>query len=207
MKTIIDISLPIDQKTIIYPGNPKVRIKTFRGKTSIHSEISFGSHTGTHIDAPKHVFKRGLGVGQIGLQKLIGGCRVLNLTNARKSIKVEDLKKENIKKGERILVKTKNSFQGFKKFYKDYIYLDGDAAAFLAKKKISLFGIDFLSVKKAGSREKKDMMVHKILLKNGVVVFEGLDFSKVKPGKYFFIGLPLKFKNLDGSPARAILMK
>jgi len=38
------------------------------------------------------------------------------------------------------------------------------------------------------------------------VIFEGLDLSKVKPGKYFFVGLPLKLMGLDGSPARAILL-
>ena len=204
MEKIIDISLPIDEKTVVYPGNPKVNIKTMYGKTSTYSEIKFGSHTATHIDAPKHVFKRGFGVDKIDLKKVIGECRVLDMTNVKEAVKVGDLKKVNIKKGERILVKTKNSQKGFKKFYNDYIYLDGSAAEFLAQKKILLFGIDYLSVKKRGG---KDTRPHTSLLKKGIVIFEGLDLSKVKPGKYFFIGLPLKFTNLDGSPARAVLLR
>ncbi|MCH8741531.1 cyclase family protein [Patescibacteria group bacterium] len=204
MEKIIDISLPIDEKTVVYPGNPKVNIKTIYGKTSTYSEIKFGSHTATHIDVPKHVFKKGFGVDKIDLKKVIGECRVFDMTRVKESIKVEDLEKENIKKGERILVKTKNSLLGFKKFYDNYIYLDGDAAEFLAQKKISLFGIDYFSVKKRGG---KDTRPHTELLKNGIVIFEGLDLSKAKAGKYFFIGLPLKFTNLDGSPARVILLK
>ena len=204
MEKIIDISLPIDEKTVVYPGNPKVNIKTMYGKTSTYSEIKFGSHTATHIDAPKHVFKRGFGVDKIDLKKVIGECRVLDMTNVKEAVKVGDLKKVNIKKGERILVKTKNSQKGFKKFYNDYIYLDGAAAEFLAQKKILLFGIDYLSVKKRGG---KDIRPHTELLKNGIVIFEGLDLSKVKPGKYFFIGLPLKFTDLDGAPARAVLLE
>ena len=34
--------------------------------------------------------------------------------------------------GERILLKTRNSIRGFKDFYDDYVYLDGDAADYLA---------------------------------------------------------------------------
>lgn len=204
MEKIIDISLPIDEKTVVYPGNPKVNIKTIYGKNSAHSEIKFSSHTATHVDVPKHVFKKGFGVDKIDLKKVIGECRVFDMIRVKESIKVEDLEKENIKKGERILVKTKNSLRGFKKFYTDYVYLDGDAAEFLAQKKISLFGIDYFSVKKRGG---KDIRPHTELLRNGIVIFEGLDLSEVKPGKYFFIGLPLKFTNLDGSPARAVLIK
>lgn len=204
MQKIIDISLPINEKTIIYPGNPKVRIKTIRGKTSIHSEIRFGSHTATHVDAPRHVFKKGSGVDKINLEKVVGECRVLDMTRIKESIRMKDLKKEDIRKGERILVKTKNSLRGFKKFYNDYIYLDGDAAEFLGQKNILLFGIDYLSVKKRGG---KDIRPHTELLRNGIVIFEGLDLLKVRPGKYFFIGLPLKFKDLDGAPARVVLWK
>jgi len=200
---IIDISLSLSEQTIIYPGNPKVDIKIIKGKTSTHSEITIGSHTGTHMDAPGHVFENSTGVDNVDLGKIVGECRVLDMTRVKEAIGIDDLKKEKIKKGERILVKTRNSKRGFEQFYDNYIYLDGVAAEFLAKKKISLFGIDYLSVKKRGGPDNRP---HTELLKNGVAIFEGLDLSKVKPGKYFFVGLPLKFTGLDGAPARAILL-
>lgn len=203
MKKIIDISLPLSEKTIIYPNNPGIRLETFRGKTSTHTKIMMGSHTGTHFDAPKHIFEKGVGVDRLDLEKVVGKCRLLDFTDVSEAISIVDLKRYNIKKGERILAKTKNSKRGFKKFYDDYIYLDGKAAEFLAEKKIALFGIDFLSVKKRGGEDNRP---HIALLKKGIAVFEGLDLSRVKPGKYFFIGLPLKFIGLDGSPARAILL-
>ncbi|OHA48779.1 MAG: hypothetical protein A2Z62_02055 [Candidatus Terrybacteria bacterium RIFCSPLOWO2_02_42_20] len=200
---VIDISLSLHKNTIIYPGNPEVNIKTIKGKTSTHSEIAMGSHTGTHMDAPKHIFENGDGVDKIDLNKVIGECRVLDMTRLKEVISADDFKKEMVKKGERILVKTRNSKRGFKKFYDDYVYLGGEAAEFLAQKKISLFGIDYLSVKKRGGPDNRP---HTKLLKNGIVIFEGLDLSKVKPGKYFFVGLPLKLMGLDGSPVRAILL-
>ncbi|MGB9609132.1 MAG: cyclase family protein [Minisyncoccia bacterium] len=201
---IIDISLPIYSKMIVYPGNPSPEFFEIKTKTSYISRMILGTHTGTHIDAPRHINKKGEGVDKIKLEKLIGSAKVLDLTKVKISIQLKDLKKFQIKKGERILAKTSNSLRGFKKFYNDYIFLSAEAAKFLADKKISLFGIDSLSVKQKGSPDNRP---HEYLLKNNIPIFEGLNLSKVKAGNYFFIGLPLNLKGLDGAPARAVLLK
>src|SRR3989344_273046 len=135
MKKIIDISLSLSERTIVYPSNPEIKIQTIKGKTSTHSEITIGSHTGTHLDAPKHVFENDAGVDKVDLNKIVGECRVLDMTRVKEVISVDDLKKEKIKKGERILVKTKNSKRGFEKFYDDYVFFMGKTRGFLLKKK------------------------------------------------------------------------
>lgn len=204
---IYDISLPLNSETIIYPNNPQMLIEQYKRipdyPTNL-SRITFGSHTGTHIDAPSHALPSSIGIDKINLETCIGPCRVLDLTKAQEKITIVDLEQEDIKQGERILVKTQNSLRGFSKFREDAIYLDGDAADFLAEKGIILFGIDWLSIKKRGS---EDTRPHTSLLKKEIVLFEGLDLSGVEAGEYQFIGLPLKFSNLDGSPARAVLIK
>ncbi len=201
---IIDISLPIKEDMVNYPGNFPVSIKEDENSVLKLHKIILGSHTGTHIDAPKHVFEDRLGVDKVNLESLIGKCRVLDMTHIDESIKVKDLIKAKIKKGERILVKTENSLRGYKKFHDDYIHLSGDAAEFLANRKIYLFGIDYLSIKKRGDSDNRP---HIALLKNKIIILEGIDLSKVNPGNYFLIVLPLKIRGLDGSPARAILLK
>lgn len=205
-KKVIDISMPIKRGMINYPGNPEFEVETSKSLigSSFISKIIMGSHTGTHIDAPRHAAEDAAGVDEISLEKLIGVCRVLDFINVTESIKVEDLENKNIKAEERILVKTKNSIRGFSQFYEDYIYLDSEAAKYLAEKKIMFFGIDYLSVKKKGSTDNR---AHTELLSKGIPIFEGLDLSKVSEGEYFFIGLPLKLTGLDGSPTRAILVK
>ncbi|MCH7952173.1 cyclase family protein [Patescibacteria group bacterium] len=204
---IFDISLTIDSNTIVYPGNPEVEITphhTIPQHSSNLSKIVFGSHTGTHVDAPKHADNRGAGVDNVDLYACFGPCRVLDMTQVKDAIRIEDLSAHKIQRCERILVKTRNSFRGFERFYEDFVYLDGDAACWLAEKEIVLFGIDYLSVKKRGS---KDNRAHTCLLSKRIIIFEGLDLSRVDPGEYTFVGLPLKFKGLDGSPARAILIQ
>lgn len=203
-KKIIDISLTIEEGMITYPQNPDVKIDQVQGETTTRSLVSFGTHTGTHVDAPRHSFADGKGMSQIPLAKFMGPCRVLDCTKSKKCVTVEDLKKHSIKKGERILIKTSNSKRGFTTFYDDYVFLDGDAADFLVTKGIALFGIDSLSVKQRGGSDQRP---HTALLKKGVVIFEGLDFAKASAGSYTFVGLPLKFGDIDGAPARAVLIK
>lgn len=211
MKTnsrIIDISWPIVERMPVYPGNPGVEIVGYEGTTSRHSKISFGSHTGTHVDAPRHVFAHGGGVDTLPLDAMIGPCRVLDMLHVQEKITVQDLQKEDIRSGERILVKTTNSLLAAmpdkgQNFFEDYIYLDGDAADYLAQTEISLFGTDYLSVKQPGSMDNRP---HTALLEKEIVIVEGLNLTDVISGTYQLIVLPLRVVGLDGSPARAVLL-
>ena len=206
-KKIIDISLPIYPGMIRYPKNPAVRFKRIRGGGSHSSELTelaLGSHTGTHVDAPRHVFKNKKTLDQLPISLFVGQCRVLDMTHVQYVIKVHDLQPKKIKRGERILFKTNNSTRGYKKFRSDFIALDGQAADFLAKKSVVLVGIDYLSVKKKGD---KDRRAHLSLLEKNIVIFEGLNLSGVREGYYFFVGLPLKLIKTDGAPARVFLLQ
>jgi arylformamidase len=204
MQKFIDISLPLSEKTPTYSNNPSVEIKSLKTPTTFISEIKMGTHSGTHIDVPRHIKEDGLTLEQIDLEILIGPCRVLDVTYAKTSIKIEDIEKFSIKKGERILFKTGNSLRGFSEFYEGYIFLDGDAADYLVEKGVILVGIDSLSIKQRGAPDQRP---HTSLLNNNVVILEGLDLSKAEEGEYQLLCLPLNFIGLDGSPVRAILTK
>ena len=201
--SIVDISRPLHRNTIIYPGNPPIRIRSLKSATSYLSEITLGSHTGTHVDSPRHADRRGIGIDRLPLGAFIGRCRVLDLTSVRSAITQNDLRKFRIGAGERILLKTKNSSRGFAHWRDDYIWLTSEAAAFLAKRRIALLGVDSLSVKQRGNPDNRP---HTELLRRRIPILEGLDLSRVRPGRYQLICLPLKFVGLDGAPARAVLV-
>lgn len=202
---IIDISLPLNTQTIIYPGNPKIELETLKSTSgNLLTKITFGSHTGTHIDAPRHVSESGMSIDQIPLDTCVGSCRVIESTSSIGSVKPQDIESKNIQKGERILLKTSNSNRGFNQFYEDYVFVSSDAAAFLVEKEVALIGIDYLSIKQKGS---SDNLPHTNLLNKNIPIIEGIDLSKVEEGEYFLIALPLKFTGIDGSPARVVLLK
>ena len=203
---IFDVSVELNEKTVIYPGNVPLEISVHHEmpEHSTHlSKITMGSHTGTHVDAPRHAVEGGATLDAISLKTFVGPCRVLDFTGSVGTVSVSDLKREKVKKGERILVKTQNSLRGFETFYDNYIYLDGDAADYLAELGIQLFGIDYFSVKQRGS---KDQRPHTSLLAKNIPIIEGLDLSKVPAEAYTLVCLPLKFTGIEGGPARVVLM-
>jgi len=201
---IIDISMNIKKGMVIYPGDPKPEIKKYfsipKDKVNL-SLIKVGSHTGTHVDSELHIKEDGKSLGDWPLEKFYGECKVLDLTNMGKEIGKKELLNFEIKKGEIILLKTENSNKSSEEFKKDFAYLNEEASEYLVRKEIKAIGVDCLSVSKFNSEDK----VHEILLKN-LVIFEGLNLKKVEPGKYIFIGFPLKI-NCNGAPVRAVLIK
>lgn len=204
MIKIIDISLPIFNEMPVYPGNQKTFIKVAHSKNSRSqlSEIKLSSHAGTHIDAPKHVFDKGLPIDQLPLETFYGSCRVLDLTKYKVNIPRSALEKANIKPGERIILKTQNSYGNFSVFDKNYIYLSPGAATYLSERNVRLVGIDALSIKQRGS---KDNSPHELLLSKNIPILEGLVLSAVSPGSYMLVAFPLALCGIDGSPCRAIL--
>ena len=208
MKKIIDISLPLSNQTPVYPGNVPVSISVHQQipeSSSASSSITFGSHTGTHIDAPSHVFLGGQKSDEVSLQNLVGPCRVLDFSDeSSPEITKKFLEYYEIQKGERILLKTKNSLRGFTEFYDDYVYLGGEAAEYLASLDVLLVGIDALSIKQKGS---KDHRPHTALLSKNIPILEGVNLNEVRPGEYKLFCLPLKLIGIDGAPARVILIE
>jgi arylformamidase len=206
---IYDVSLPIKNDMLVWPGDPRVYIKQ---KTSVAKDgvrlsmFSFSSHTGTHVDAPSHFLKNGIGVDKIPPEKLFGECIVVDLTKIdHQEILPSDIKSVRVKKGARILFKTGNyKYLHGSKFPNSYVSLSLKGAEYLAKKEVYLVGIDFLGIEK---RKNPGHPVHKTLLNNGIVNVEGLDLSNVPAGKYTIVCMPLKVVDADGSPSRVFLIK
>jgi arylformamidase len=206
-KKFIDITIPLKTGMVHWPGDPEVKIERVSdvkdGDDATISHISMGNHTGTHMDAPLHFIKSGGSMDDLPFDAVIGKARVIEIKNEN-VIDKDELKKHNLSEGEIILFKTKNSSLGWgdKDFIKDYVYISNEAAEFIASTKVKTIGIDYLSI---GGFEKNTKEVHDFILGAGIWVIEGLDLSKVSEGEYELICLPIKIKNGDGAPVRAVL--
>lgn len=202
-----DISVPISNSLVHWPGDPSIKIERIKdmekGDANNVSKISLGSHTGTHVDAPRHFIKNGTPLNEMNPGQLIGTARIIQIIHPQYIIP-EELMKHNILRGERILFKTRNSSSKWyaKAFNEDFVSISREAADFLAKKTLKLVGIDYLSV---GGFKDDGAYIHRTLLKSGIWLIEGLDLSAVDSGKYFLICLPLKLESGDGAPARALV--
>jgi len=206
---IYDITFPISEQTPVYEGDPTVKIESAlsmsNGAPANVSHICCGVHTATHVDAPNHFIEGGKRIHELEFDKLIGTARVVEIDET--AMVIESKHVENLESVERVLFKTRNSQfwnEPEKGFRKDFTYIEEDAARILVSKNIKLVGIDYLSVEKFGST---DFATHITLLKNEVVIIEGLDLREVSAGDYELICLPLKYIGGagDGAPARTIL--
>jgi arylformamidase len=203
----IDVSVPLRSGMVHWPDNPPVRIERMLdidcGDVANVSKISMGSHTGTHMDAPLHFVGEGKGLDEMPLDATIGRARVIE-TDDPESVKPCDLRRHGISSGERVLFKTRNSTRAWRTdaFVEDFVYISQEAARYLAAWQIRTVGIDYLSV---GGFLRDGVETHRALLEAGIWVIEGLDLSRVEPGEYDLICLPLKVERGDGAPARAVL--
>lgn len=205
----IDISVMLRTGMVHWPDNPEVRIQRMmdmdKGAVCNVSHMSLGAHTGTHMDAPLHFIKGGAGLETMPFDATIGPARVIEIKD-KESIKPAELAGQRIRKGERILFKTRNSARSWKSddFDENFIHISKEAAQFLVDRGIQTVGVDYLSV---GGYKKDGRETHQILLGAGIWIVEGLNLGRVKPGRYELICLPLKVLNSDGAPARAILRR
>lgn len=208
-KKWIDVTVPMREGMVHWPGDPAFRRRKIKdiakGDSSTVSLVAMGVHTGTHVDAPRHFIRRAKGIDSISIGRLVGPARVIVIRN-KKVITEKELRSHRIRKGQRVVFKTRNSSRawGNGRFVKDFVYLSHESARYLVKLGISTVGIDYLSV---GGYKKDGALVHRTLLRGGVAVIEGLDLGAVRQGWYDLVCLPLKITGSDGAPARAIMRK
>jgi arylformamidase len=170
------------------------------------SRIDFGSHTGTHVDAPKHFFDDGAGVDTLALDVLMGPARLLVFGAAVTSVGKAELAPHDLAGVTRLIMRTRNSewlASGSTEFHPDYTYLAPDGAEHLVALGVKLVGVDYLSVEQFHSGHH---LTHRTLLERGVIIIEGLMLANVPAGEYELRCLPLRLEGLDGAPARAVLM-
>lgn len=202
---IYDVTIPLSPSMHVYPGDPAVSIEqTHRiadGDAANVSRLNFGTHTGTHVDAPRHFIDGAMTVDDIPLDLLLGPARVVEVTDA--VITAAVLAEIELAGASRVLFKTRNSYLwAGAEFAKEFVYLTKDAAERLVELGVRVVGIDYLSVEKYDF-EKPD--AHHALLGAGAIIIEGLNLADVEPGDYELLCLPLKVAGGDGAPARVVL--
>jgi kynurenine formamidase len=223
---VIDLTHTIHDEIQIFPGDPipSIRRELTHEKDYCHVDLlTMGSHTGTHIDAPYHFLKGGQRIDEIPVQRFLGRGVLIDVSdkserNLIESADLESLAPE-IKKGDFVILKT-----GWDRFfgtprYLQHPFLSVDAGGLLLKLGVSLVGIDALNVDatyqtvmdpefvEADSvvSADHDHPIHDILLGNNILIVENLcNLDKISQHIGFYSFLPLKLKDSDGSPIRAI---
>lgn len=182
----------------VYPGDPKPEKRTIRsmdrGDLYNLTALSLCAHNGTHIDAPFHFIKDGKTIERIPLEKCIGPAFVTTHTGSVTAAAAEEmLKKARSLDGEaekRLLIRGNAT-------------VTAEAAKVFAQAGLFLIGNESQTV----GPESEPMEVHLILLREEIVLLEGIRLEHVLDGIYTLYCLPLNLTGADGAPCRAVLVK
>jgi arylformamidase len=206
---IYDISVPISESLVVWPGDAPVEITQpshlARGDVATVSRLCLGAHAGTHVDAPAHFIPGGSNVDSLDLDVLVGPAFVVEAINAD-ALSASVLEALSLpQRIERLLFHTRNSerwARGEKEFSQEFVGLTEDGARWLVSRGIKLVGMDYLSV----AAFDEIVSTHQVLLEAGVILVESLNLSGIAAGMYQLVCLPLKLEGVEGAPARVILI-
>lgn len=208
---LYDVSVPI------FPGMPQWAgeqvvaedpiARTPADRANV-TTLTLTTHTGTHVDPPRHFMHGGKTVDQIPLDRWVGPCWVADVTDALPEIEVSDLERAGIPDDTtRLVLKTRSAdlWQTDPETFVDtFVALSVPAAEWIVARGIKLVGIDYLSI---GPFHTTGAETHLALLENDVIAIEGLDLREVAPGPYELLCFPLKIRDGDGAPARVALRR
>ncbi len=205
---IYDLSHSIKPGMPVFPGTEPplfVQGTTIVKDGFAEKKITLFSHTGTHIDAPAHIFENLFDLDQLPINTFFGKAICINLSNIDSDI----IDKSHLKPFEQQLKKVDfaiiatgwNKYWGTDQYYSGFPVLSTDAAKFLCGLKLKGVGFDVISADKADSHS---LPIHRILLKEMIIIENLSNLLKLPTNKFLFSCLPLKIENGDGSPVRAV---
>ncbi|MFZ1317665.1 cyclase family protein [Candidatus Saccharibacteria bacterium] len=201
---LIDISMDLNEQTVVWVEDqqPKLIPVARQPEAPVNfTWLDFGSHAGTHVDAPYYLFTDKWKSDEIPLDILMGECQVVDVTGVSDYIEISDLKKHDIT-SKRILLKTKNSYDTMKSYNPNHVALSEAAACYLRDLGITLIGFDYQSFERDGAN-----VIHRIYMERDIISLDNLRLADAPAGHYTLVCLPIKVTGIDGAPARAILLE
>ena len=174
--------------------------------------LSMYSHSGTHVDSPLHFGVSNVGLDQMSLEKFMAYTWVVDCTQIESKglLEVDHLKQvaDIVQIGDGLIFKTNWSHKlGTEAYRNDLPRISESLAQWIVEKGVSLIGVEPPSVADVNSKEELTR-IHQILLAGGVTIVEGLtNLEAITMDKVLFLAFPLKIKDGDGSPVRAVAIE
>ena len=219
MKRIVDLSYLLHDGMTSFPVPWSAPFEIAQlGRHGIEGretrKVTFGTHTGTHIDAPRHFIPGGTTVDQLPLDIFVGPATVVDFTAAKplQEMQVEDFTKQlGDRRVERLIMRFDwSDHWGTLKFYTEQPFISDEAAHWMVERGVRLLGMDTPQADspKNGRGAERDCPVHKILLGAGIVKLEYMNnLRALKSREIELIALPLLIKSADGAPVRCVAIE
>ena len=201
---IIDLTHPISADIPVYfPWHPATELRetaNYADHLCVVRRLSIGTHTGTHIDAPSHMFKEMFTIDKYNPDLWFVEAQVLDMTprGEKQAITVAELREKEIAESIGVILKTGWDVRfGRSDYYETYPPLSNEAAEYLLEKRISLLAAD----------TPFTLDVHRIMLSRGIPLVTNINNTgELTEGRLRLISAPLLIKGGDGAPARVLAL-
>ena len=195
----IDLSVPLNEDTPVYPGDPVTSIRSHAALEKDGYEVhvvSLGTHVGTHIDAPSHMLPGGKSLAQFPLERFSGRGVYIKIEG---NFDLEIVRTVPLAKDDIVLFDTGMSSVYYQpRYFHEYPPMTGAIANYLVEREVKMVGVDMCSV------DYDPFSVHKILLAHDILIIENLTSLSRLQGQNFTIhAFPLPLQ-LDASPTRVV---
>ena len=209
----IDLSEALATGDLVYPDAvPATTLMPFTGEGDGRPHVSVlttTTHSGTHIDAPRHFFPDGLTIDQIPLDRLHGVACVKRLeVGELEPIGPEELERADpaLRRGEMLFLSTGWDRRRGTPSYLRHPYLTAGAADWVVAQGASLLGVDVITPEVPIEHRRPDyrLDVHMKILGAGVLIIEQLRLSDVAGRRIEVMALPIAVVGGDGAPARVV---
>ncbi len=208
---IIDLTQLITEEMPVYPGTerPKLSVANTHEKDGFRETlITFYSHTGTHMDAPFHIFADRTTLDALPAEQFVGKALVIDCRDVGEGgiIGMERIEavKELADAADFLLFHTGwDANWGKGVYFGEYPVVSMEVCQYLLDSKKKGVGFDVIGIDPVSDG---NLTRHKMLLSQAdMVIIENLtNLDKIGGGLFTFAALPLKYKNADGAPIRAV---
>lgn len=217
---LIRVSYPLEKLSPLYPGSPEVSfnpVKSIANKDSSNtSMLSFGSHSGTHIDAPLHFCEDGFSIIDVlKAENIFSPAVCIDISKEINSyIGRTDLEPyaEQISNAEVLLIRT-----GFFKYRNDkqdiyttsHPWVHPNVPEYLREicPQLKLFGTDAISISNPSHRDE-GRAAHKVFLcdEKPILLLEDADLSdpRLLDGEFKLQIYPWIVDELESTPVTAL---
>ncbi len=215
MPNYIDLTLPFDGKFRFKIGLERLRSFERDGRQTTSYTIS--AHAYTHIDAPLHMVRDGKSIDAFPVDYFIGEAALLDIPKGKnEAIRAEDMERAggHARDGDIVTIRTGwiEKMWG-KEEYASSPYLTEGAAEWLVRLKARMacydFAMDYIEREffTKGFAKTEDFVIHRILLRNGVLNLENLNnLSKISKSRFQLMACPISLTGFEGAPCRAVAM-
>jgi kynurenine formamidase len=214
---IVDLSVPVHAGTVVYPGDPAPAFSTH---STVERDgfnllnVSMGSQSGTHVDAPYHFEPGGLRIDQVPLTRFAGPAVVVDATGLppRGVIGPEHVEPyaDRLGPGVVVLLHTGWSARYGEPSYFAHPYLDAAACRRLLDLGVRTICIDAINLDETPDDDHPGagFPVHHLIAQvDGVIGENFTNLGAVDWPDPFVTCLPIALQGADGAPVRAVALR